>query len=632
MSLLTTHHLTKFYGADEIFSDISVEIPHKSRIALVGPNGAGKTTLLHLLIGLDIPTEGTLSKAKDTRIAYLPQRPELAGTHTLWEEQLNAFTDLRRIETELHDLAEQMADPNLHDAALEKYTVLQTEFEHRNGYTYETRIRMVLTGVGFREEDYHTPLPQLSGGQKTRAMLARLLLEEPDMLVLDEPTNHLDIQAVEWLEDFLQSFPGAVLAVSHDRYFMDNFATTVWEMEFGRLTTYRGNYSHYLRQREDRDERLQKEYDAQQAFVGKEMDYIRKHMGSRWTAQAKGRLKKLETMQKRGKLLEGGARHRQTMHLRIQESHRSGNIVLRTKNLAVGYPDDELPLFYAPDMTLLRGETAAIIGPNGAGKSTLLKTLIGQLTPLAGEVTQGAGVKIGYFAQAHEELSSSNTLVDEIYRIKPMPLSEARNYLGMFLFSGDDVFRTVDTLSGGERGRVALAKLALGGANVLLLDEPTNHLDIDSQEILQAVLEDFNGTILLVSHDRYLVDALASQIWDVNSGKMTVYSGSYREYVAYRNQQKATPPTNSNGSSRRQAAQYAEKIHGMTPAQLKKRIAEIEKHIETLENKMKEIELAIETASTSGDTRNVKTLGEQYTQTEQALETAMEEWGMLAQA
>jgi ATP-binding cassette subfamily F protein 3 len=336
-------------------------------------------------------------------------------------------------------------------------------------------------------------------------------------------------------------------------------------------------------------------------------------------------------MHKRGKLLEGGARHRQSMHLRIQESHRSGNIVLRTKNLAVGYPDDELPLFYAPDITLLRGETAAIIGPNGAGKSTLLKTLIGQLAPLAGETMQGAGVKIGYFAQAHEELTSSNTLVDEIYRIKPMPLSEARNYLGMFLFSGDDVFRTVDTLSGGERGRVALAKLALGGANLLLLDEPTNHLDIDSQEILQAVLEDFNGTILLVSHDRYLVDALASQIWDVNSGKMTVYSGTYREYVAYRNQQKAASQISINGSAKRQAAQYAEKVHGMTPAQLKKRIADIEKHIETLEHKMKEIELSLETASTAGDTRKVKTLGEQYTQTEQALETALEEWGMLAE-
>jgi ATP-binding cassette subfamily F protein 3 len=631
MSLLTTHNLTKFYGAEEIFSDISVEIPHKARVALVGPNGAGKTTLLHLLIGLDISTEGSINKAKDTRLAYLPQRPELAGTHTLWEEQLHAFTDLRQMEAELHELAQQMADPTLHDAALEKYTALQAEFEHRNGYTYETRIRMVLTGVGFREEDYHTPLPQLSGGQKTRAMLARLLLEEPDVLVLDEPTNHLDIQAVEWLEDFLQSFPGAVLAVSHDRYFMDNFATTIWEMEFGRLTMYRGNYSHYVRQHEDRDERLQKEYDAQQAFVSKEMDYIRKHMGSRWTAQAKGRLKKLETMQKRGKLLEGGARHRQSMHLRIQESHRSGNIVLRTKNLAVGYPDDELPLFYAPDITLLRGETAAIIGPNGAGKSTLLKTLIGQLAPLAGETMQGAGVKIGYFAQAHEELTSSNTLVDEIYRIKPMPLSEARNYLGMFLFSGDDVFRTVDTLSGGERGRVALAKLALGGANLLLLDEPTNHLDIDSQEILQAVLEDFNGTILLVSHDRYLVDALASQIWDVNSGKMTVYSGTYREYVAYRNQQKAASQISINGSAKRQAAQYAEKVHGMTPAQLKKRIADIEKHIETLEHKMKEIELSLETASTAGDTRKVKTLGEQYTQTEQALETALEEWGMLAE-
>ncbi len=641
MSLLTTNNLSKFYGPDEIFSGISVEVPQKARIALVGPNGAGKTTLLNLIVGLDTPTEGSVALAKNAQIGFLPQRPEMVGNHTLWEEQLHAFDALRQMETELHHLSDALADPTQHDQALIAYGVLQEKFEHAGGYTYDTRIRMVLQGVGFTEKDYDTPLSKLSGGQKTRALLGRLLLEAPDLLVLDEPTNHLDIEAVEWLENFLSDFPGAVLAVSHDRYFMDSFAKGIWEMEYGMIETYRGNYSHYVQQRAERHERLLKEYESQQEFLIKEQDYIRKHMGSRGTAQAKGRQKRLETMKRRGKIIGKPRGQRKEMNLRIAASMRSGDKVLMTKTIAVGYPDDNKPLFYAPDITLYRGETAALIGPNGVGKSTFLKTVIGQLAPLSGEATIGAAVKIGYFAQAHELVSPRNTLIDEITTVKPMPLSEARNVLAQFLFTGEDVFRNTETLSGGERGRLALAKLQLDGANLLLLDEPTNHLDIDSQEVLQEVLANFTGTILLVSHDRYLIDALATQIWAASPGKLEVFGGTYREYMAARQAQASVtnvPQTASksngkigiNGKNGATGSESAKK-HGLSQHQLRKKVEEVEEKILALETQLEQIITAIEESSTAGDAKKVSELGAAYTQTEADLQTVMAEWELLVE-
>jgi ATP-binding cassette subfamily F protein 3 len=631
MSLLTASNLAKFYGPDEVFSGITIEIPHRARIALVGPNGAGKTTLLNLLAGLDLPTEGTVTTARGTRIGFLPQRPELAGDHSLWDEQLRGVADLRRMEAELEQVSHDLADPDRHDAALERYGRLQEHFELAGGYTYESRIRMVLQGVGFDEADFSLPLPKLSGGQRTRALLARLLLEAPDLLVLDEPTNHLDIDAVEWLENFLSEFPGAVLAVSHDRYFMDAFAATIWELDYGALETYRGNYSHYLTQRQERYERLLKEYEQQQEFIAKEQDYIRKHMGSRWTAQAKGRQKKLETMNRRGRIIARPRGPRQEMKLRIAASMRSGDKVIMTKALSVGYPDADAPLFSVPDITLYRGETAALIGPNGVGKSTFLKTIIAQLPPLAGEVTVGASVKVGYFAQAHELLNPGSNLIDEITRVKPMPISEARNFLGLFLFSGDEVFRTVDTLSGGERGRLALAKLALDGANLLLLDEPTNHLDIDSQEVLQEVLSGFGGTILLVSHDRYLIDALASQVWAAQPGTLQIFKGTYQEYLAdKRKQTELIAPVPANGKSTNgKAPQTKSTEKRVDPRKIRQQIDAAEQHVHAIEARLESLTAAIEDASASGETQRLADLAADYAQAEADLLAAMEAWEAL---
>jgi ATP-binding cassette, subfamily F, member 3 len=629
MSILNATNLSKYYGGDHIFSDISVEVPHSARIALVGPNGAGKTTLIKCFIGDELPSDGTIHTAKGARLAHLPQRPELVGDHGIWEEQLRAFTHLRQMERDLADLAEQMIDD---ESAIDRYSALQAQFEQAGGYDYETRIQMVLSGVGFSEADYETPLSQLSGGQKTRTLLARLLLQSPDLLILDEPTNHLDIYAVEWLESFLKSYDGAVLAISHDRRFIDNYANTVWEMEFGTIEVYRGNYTHYMQQRDERRERRLKAYEKQQEFIAKEMDYIRKHMGSRWTAQAKGRLKKLQTMQKRGKIIDHAPRDRKTMNISIAADARSGDKVITTRNLTVGY---DQALFTAPDLTLWRGETAAIIGANGAGKSTLMKTLIGELDPLAGERKLGASVQIGYFAQAHEGLDPDQTVLDTIMQAGNMGVADARQYLGAYLFSGEDVFRPIRTLSGGERGRVALAQLALTGANLLLLDEPTNHLDIDAQEILQAVVEGFNGTVLLISHDRHLIDALATQIWAVQrDGTMDVFEGSYGDYMTHKRtqqEQRAQKTQTTPANGRKKAAQVKTKVRGMNPYELRQRVADLEGTITDLEADLDRLTDQIEQASAAGDAGRVQELGEAYTAAEHQLEQALDEWSELAE-
>ncbi|MBW4437341.1 MAG: ABC-F family ATP-binding cassette domain-containing protein [Pleurocapsa minor GSE-CHR-MK-17-07R] len=630
MSLIVGSGLTKYFGPEEIFSGISVSVPKDSRIALVGPNGAGKTTLLNILAGLDTPSEGSVTRAKNTRIGYLTQRPELLGTHTIHEEVLRAFDGLRAMEDDLHAHADALATATDHESALAAYGALQERFEAAGGYTYEQRLKTVLTGLGFTPDDYNTRLDTLSGGQKTRVLLGRLLLEEPDVLALDEPTNHLDIGAVEWLEGYLRDFPGAVVIVSHDRYFLDAVSQTTWELDFGSLESYKGNYSAYTRQREERHERLLKEFSAQQEFIAKEEEYIRRNIAGQNTRQAKGRRARLERLKRDDLVLRPRSRKDFTVHLNT--GLRSGDLVLRTFGLRVGYPGK--PLFSPPDIVLRRGEVAALIGPNGAGKSTFVKTALGALSPLAGEVKIGAAVKIGYFAQAQELLNPQNSILDEITSAKSMGLNEARSYLGKFLFEGDDVFRTIDTLSGGERGRVALAKLALSGANFLMLDEPTNHLDIASQEALQNVLAAFDGTILLVSHDRYLIDALATQIWAVRDGALDVFAGSYQEYLAKREHDRllaaAAREAEKNASRPAPAKAPGQRKMGLNPFELARRIESVEAEITALETQLAGIHAELERASAAGDAKRVHVLGDQYTQVEATLNAAMDQWALLS--
>ncbi len=672
MALVSLSNVGKSFGAADIFAGISASIPHGARIALVGSNGVGKTTLLNLIAGLDTPSSGSITRASGLSMGFLPQRPELSGDHSLHEEMLRVFGPLREMESRLAELEHQMAERPDDAALIESYGKLQARYEHAGGFEYEHRIQMVLTGLSFAEDEYARPLTKLSGGERTRALLGRLLLEAPDLLVLDEPTNHLDIDAVEWLEGFLKSFDGAVLVVSHDRYFMDRVITTIWEMAFGGLEIYRGNYSHYVTQREERHERLRKEYESQQAFIEKELEYIRRNMGRQRTSQAKGKIKKLETMvlgNARGDLnrleaalrgdlssensaLLSAPRHEKHMKVRLQAALRSGDKVLMTYNLGVGYPDGDL-LFTVPDITLYRGEIAALIGPNGVGKSTFLKTVLNQLPAKAGSARIGASVRIGYFAQAHEELNPANSVLDEILTVRHMQMGEARSYLATYLFTGDDVLRPISTLSGGERGRVALAKLALSGANFLLLDEPTNHLDIPSQEILEEVLQHFNGTILMVSHDRYLIDRLATQVWAARPGEMIIFEGPYSEYVAARegvapaltdtspaeNGERTaaeriaveTPKRQKAGNGEGKAAPAGERTtrRRLTPYQRERETARLEALIEKLEVRLVNLSGDIGEASAAGDADRVHRLGEAYAAAEHELNAALQEWETL---
>ncbi len=676
MAIVTLSNVAKSFGASDIFAGVNASIEHRARIALVGSNGVGKTTLLNIIAGLDAASAGGVTRARGLTMGFLPQRPELSGEHSLHDEMLGVFGELRVMETRLADLAHQMAAAPDDDDLLARYGNLQARYEHAGGFEYEHRIRLVLTGLGFTEEEYARPLTKLSGGERTRALLGRLLLEAPDLLVLDEPTNHLDIDAVEWLEGFLRSFDGAVLVVSHDRYFMDRTVDTIWEMAFGGVEVYRGRYSHYVQQRQDRHERRFKEFKTQQAFIAKEMNYIKRNIAGQNTTQARGKLRRLETLvlgKSKGDLnrleralrgdrsvvtahAESGLlyapRTEHQMHVQLVAALRSGDKVLMTYDLAVGYPDGQV-LFQVPDITLYRGEIAALIGPNGAGKSTFLKTILEQLEAKAGSTRLGASVQIGYFAQAHEELNPNNSVVDEILGVRHMPMSQVRSYLATYLFTGDDVFRPISTLSGGERGRVALAKLALGGANFLLLDEPTNHLDIPSQEILEGVLAGFDGTILMVSHDRYLIDALATQIWAARPGEMTVFDGSYSEYVAFRNggDGALAPEAAANGQAPDRADEWADERADVRPAKTQaakngdsrggqhgrqdkklspyrraQRAALVEDLIEQLEVRLVDLSGEIGAASAAGDAAKVRDLGEQYAQAETELEAALAEW------
>ena len=674
MSLLTATNLSKAFGAHDIFKDVSLTIPQRARIGLVGPNGVGKTTLMRILVGQEEPSSGVVRRSKGLRIGYLQQNAMLESGSSIWQECLALFDDLIAMQSKLSDLEHSMASPQDEagvEAALESYGKLQAEFERLGGYTFETRIRQTLTGLGFSQVDFHRPVAQLSGGQKTRALLARLLISDPDLLLLDEPTNHLDISAIEWLESYLRDWRGAVVLISHDRYFLDQVASTILEMTPA-IALYHGNYSAYLDQRQERWERLMQLFESGKERMEKDLEYIKRNIAGQNVRQARGRLRRLsreveaiesigfegaqgknwaeisgeadisehtlsvEEVEKRIRALRPPSSRPPRLKLNLKASARSGDLVLRTRGLQVGYHDEGRPLFTSPDLTLVRGECAGVIGPNGAGKSTFLKTLLGQIPPYAGEVVMGANLHIGYFAQAHEGLRDDRTLLEEIEAVAPhLRPNEIRDYLAKFLFTGYDVFKKVAMLSGGERGRLALACLELSDANLLLLDEPTNHLDLPSQEILQAVLADFGGTILLVSHDRYLIDGLASQIWEVDpeQSALRLFSGTYTQYRTARQVEEE--------QAKEEAAQKMAQTEAAQPRtsqrtrssnrerERRQRLVDLEKEISELEDQLALVSLKLE--NPPGDPGEVFQLSLEYERVQQSLDERMEDWSRLSE-
>ncbi len=640
MPILSATRLSKSFGAQDVFAGASCAVPHGGRVALVGPNGTGKTTLLRILGGLEEPTTGQVHRMRGLTIGFLPQQADeqLDSERSLFDEMLTVFADLQTQAAELRRLEETMAD--LHqrdaarDAALERYGALSDKFDHAGGYTYENRIRQTLSGVGFALEDFSRPVNQLSGGQKTRALLARLMLQEPRLLLLDEPTNHLDIEAVEWLEGALSDFPGAVVVVAHDRYFLDAVARTVWELSAGKLEVYPGNYTHYAAVRTERMERQQLEYERQMEVIAKEEEFIRRNMAGQNTRQAQGRLKRLERVERLERPRDA---QRKTLKVNLQAALRSGDIVLAARDLVIGYPGDE-PLLVVEELELRRRQRVALWGPNGAGKTTFLRTVLGQLPPLKGEVWLGGSVKPGHLSQMHDGLRPDRAILDTILDAQNLPIEKARGLLGRYLFSGDDVFKPVSLLSGGERSRVALAVLTLQGANFLLLDEPTNHLDLQSQEVLQDVLTDFNGTVLLVSHDRYLVDRLATHLWVIKDQQLEIHEGGYTQYVESRArsaerekqaEKEARRPSDKD-KDRQEKEKRAQELKRKAERAREKQVAEIEASIATLEARLQELSRELEIAGVSGAVARVHELGREYAEVEGQLYERMAEWSEAA--
>lgn len=518
----------KSYGTQDVLRGASLQINPGEHVGLVGSNGAGKTTIFRLINGEETPDQGEVIRARGTRLGLLAQHIHFEPGSTVHESALAAFGHLQEIEHEMHELEHRMAEVDADlEKVLERYSDLQHQFEREGGFEYAARAESILQGLGFDRETWPLETEKLSGGQQNRLGLVRLLLAEPDVLLLDEPTNHLDVGAVEWIEEFLQAYPAGFVIISHDRYFLDRACRRIVELENGRASSYPGNYSDYLAEREVRREAQQRAYDNQQQLIAKTEDFIRRNLAGQKTKQAKSRrtlLRKLERV-------EAVRADQSSGDFRLRSIERAGNQVLTVDRTAVGYPDKVL----ASDISfvLRRGECLGIIGPNGSGKTTFLRTILKKIPALAGDIKWGTKVEIGYYAQQLDDLDDRNEIIMELRRVAPSSATagELRSFLAKFLFTGDDVYKHVRDLSGGEKGRLALAKLIYSRVNVLVLDEPTNHLDIPSREALEEALDAYEGTILTISHDRYFLDRVATQILALNGeGLAEHYDGDYTEY------------------------------------------------------------------------------------------------------
>jgi len=621
MAILTASNLTKSYGHFDIFDSVSLEIPHQAKIALVGPNGSGKTSLLRILLGLEQPTGGTVQRAKRMRMGYLPQHADLPGAGTLWEAMIEVFASLRAQAAELRQLEAAMAAPATRDESLQRYGKVLEAYELAGGYSFEHRVKYVLSGLGFEERDFTCPVAQLSGGQQTRALLARLLLEEPNLLLLDEPTNHLDLAGIEWLEGYLRTWKDSLVVVAHDRAFLDATVDRVWDLAWGTLEAYRGNYSAYAAQKAERQARQNTEFERQQRFIAKTEDFIARNIAGQRTRQAKGRQKRLDSVER----IEQVREHR-PMGFSLGDVARSGDLVVGLYDLVVGY-SRRRPLVSVDELELRRGQRVALLGPNGSGKTTLLRTILGEIRALSGAVRIGANVHPGYLAQGYSDLEPDKTALETILDAKPMPISRARSLLGRYRFSGDDIFKPIADLSGGEQARIALAILALQGANLLILDEPSNHLDIPSQEVLQEVLGSFPGTMLIVTHDRYLIKTMSARVWAIEDGTLHEFEEGYQEFRSWQVQrqqearEKAEPRT-STRAHEHQARKAAER----EAARLARRQTELEDAIRELEARLTRLENQLAAASQMRAVERVHELGTEYGQVEAELNTLLATW------
>ncbi|WNB91857.1 ATP-binding cassette domain-containing protein [Bacillus sp. NEB1478] len=645
MIILQVQDVTKSFGAEAILSNIKLEVQTGERIALVGRNGAGKSTLLRVITGEYSYDSGHVMIPKDVKTGYLAQDAGLDSDQSIWNEMLSVFEDLRKKEKRLRDMEARMGDPSVienaaeYERLLKDYDELQVQFKDEGGYQYEAEIRTVLHGFQFADFDRDTRINTLSGGQKTRLALAKLLLTKPDLLILDEPTNHLDIKTLTWLEQYLQGYPGGILIVSHDRYFLDKIVTTVYEISRRRSVRYVGNYSRYLELKAERFAQEMKEYEKQQDQVAKLEDFIQKNIvRASTTKRAQSRRKQLDKME----LLDRPAGAEKSAAFSFGIEKQTGNDVLQLENVSTGY-EDGTPLFKNVKLAVNRQDSVAIVGPNGIGKSTLLKVIRKKLPLLTGEIRYGSQLMISHYDQEQADLHSKKTLLNELWDDYPEKTEkEIRSILGQFLFSGDDVLKLVTELSGGQKARLALAKLMMEKGNLLLLDEPTNHLDLDSKEVLEQALIHYPGTILFVSHDRYFINRIATKVVELAPDGLTEYLGDYDYYTEKKNEMKAREEaaerqkaeTQANNSSDTQSGnkKSIDKEAKKQDRKRQRRIEEIEELLESLENKITFAEGELCKPEVFQDYEKTQDFQSQLDQLNTDMESLMEEWEELQNA
>lgn len=633
MILLQINQLSKYFGAELILSNIKFEIQKNDRIALVGRNGAGKSTLLKIIAGHLSYDKGEIIKPKEVTIGYLEQHTGLDSSKSIWDEMMTIFEHLQQKEKKIRELEKEMSDPNLllneekYNRILHEYDRLQNEFKNLGGYQYEADIRSVLHGLNFHSYDYSTPISRLSGGQKTRLALGKLLLSKPDLLILDEPTNHLDIDTLSWLEQYLQNYDGAILVVSHDRYFLDKVVNQVYELSRLKIKKYVGNYSKYLVQKAEEFEREMKLYEKQQDEAKRLQDFIQRNIArASTTKRAQSRRKMLEKMN----FIEKPIENEKSAKFSFQIDRQSGNEVLHVQDVTIGY--GQTPISRGISFNIYKGDSIALVGPNGIGKSTLLKSIVNKLNIIDGHIQFGTNVTIGYYDQEQANLTTNKTVLNELWDDYPDKTEkEIRTVLGNFLFSGEDVLKTVADLSGGERARLSLAKLMMKNANFLILDEPTNHLDIESKEVLENALIDYPGTILFVSHDRYFINRIASKVIELSDHGVKEFLGDYDYYVEKKielnelNELSSKNNTETNVKKDYEKEKQSKKMD----RQRKRRIEEIQKLTEEIEEKIQKNEEWMYAPENASDHEKLAMLSQENEELENQLNALLDEWAEL---
>jgi ATP-binding cassette subfamily F protein 3 len=627
----------KSYSGHEILRGVTFQVNPQEKIGLVGRNGAGKTTLFRLITGEETPDSGACVKINNLKLGLLQQHVDFTENETVHTAALSAFKKIHDIEAEMRRLEAEMAH-NASQEILEKYAELQLEFEREDGFSYAARAEAILMGLGFPKESWTLDTKNLSGGQKNRLGMARLLLANSDVLLLDEPTNHLDVQAVEWLENFLANYDKTYVIISHDRYFLDRTTDKIIEIENGKAVSYRGNYSEFLIEREERREQQRREYENQQAFIAKTEEFVRRNLEGQKTKQAKSRRNMLERMAR----LDAVAADKPQGNFNLKSVTRAGQNVLTVEDLAIGY--GEKVLAKNINFTLTRGEALGVIGANGTGKTTFLKTVLGQIREISGKIIWGTKTDLGYYSQNLEDLEPRNEVIQELRRVAPAAENgELRSFLARFLFSGEDVFKSVKDLSGGEKGRLALAKLIYSNKNVLVLDEPTNHLDIPSREALEDALDAYQGTLITVSHDRFFLDKIATQILSFEThGSIEIYDGNYSEFHDWQSRAEP-PPVVGRPFQKAEMAETNKTTDNAQPAtdksvlsknqrqRIESRIAEIEKEIPHKEEALTAFSFQMSLPEVASNHEKLQEITEQFQKTEKQIQGLYEEWERLSE-